>query len=184
MNRGFFQYEQETKCQSTHWKSPRSPRKKKTQKSQLNFKAMMIVYFDIRGIVGIDCVPEGETVDQVFCKEVLTILCERVRRKSPEMWKRGSWILHHDTAPTQRTVYQDVSGRAQGPHVGTSILVTWPSFFISKERVCIKRNPFRVCRCSEGKGDGCHEEAVRKEAAKLHPTVENLHGAGVGRGPF
>jgi hypothetical protein len=65
---------------------------------------MIIVYFDIRGIVGIDWVPEGETVNQVFCKEVLTILCERMRRKSPEMWKRGSRILHHDTAPTHNTL--------------------------------------------------------------------------------
>jgi hypothetical protein len=40
-------------------------------KSKPNFKAMMIVFFDIRGIVHIDWVPEGQTVNQVYYKEVL-----------------------------------------------------------------------------------------------------------------
>jgi hypothetical protein len=39
-------------------------------KSKSNFKAMMIVFFDIRRIVRIDWVPEGQTVNQVYCKKV------------------------------------------------------------------------------------------------------------------
>jgi hypothetical protein len=35
----------------------------------------------------VDWVPEGQTVNQVYYKEVLTNLRERVRRKIPEMWK-------------------------------------------------------------------------------------------------
>jgi hypothetical protein len=50
-------------------------------------------------------------------------------------------------------------------------------FFISKDQVCIKRNPFRVRRCSEGKGDGGNEEAIRKGPVALLPTVDNSHGA-------
>jgi hypothetical protein len=65
-------------------------------KSKSNFKAIMIVFCDIRGIVHIDWVAEGQTVNQVYYMEVLTIFCEGVRRKRPEMWKKGSWILHHD----------------------------------------------------------------------------------------
>jgi len=42
---------------------------------------MMIVFFDIRGIVHVAWVPEGQTVNQVYYKEVLTNLHERVRRK-------------------------------------------------------------------------------------------------------
>ena len=52
----------------------------------------MIVLFDIRGIVHVDWVPGGQTVNQVYYKEVLTNLRERVRRH--EMWKNGSWVLH------------------------------------------------------------------------------------------
>jgi hypothetical protein len=33
---------------------------------------------------------EGQTVNQVYYKEVSTTLYERMRRKRPEMWKNGS----------------------------------------------------------------------------------------------
>ena len=37
-----------------------------------------------------DWMPESQTVNQVYYKEVLTNLRERVRRRRPEMWKNGS----------------------------------------------------------------------------------------------
>ena len=44
-----------------------------------------------------DRVPEDQTVDQAYYKEVLTNLCEQVSsRRRPEMWKNGSWVLHQD----------------------------------------------------------------------------------------
>ena len=79
-----FQYDPETKRQTMHWRSPQSPREKK-------FKAMMIVFFDIRGVIYIDWVPEGQTVNQVYYKNILTTLRERVRRRRPDMWKNASW---------------------------------------------------------------------------------------------
>jgi len=36
-----------------------------------------------------DWVLEGQTINQVYYKEVLTNLCEQVRRQQPEMWKNG-----------------------------------------------------------------------------------------------
>jgi len=33
----------------------------------------------------------------MYC-EVLRRLRENVRRKRPEMWKNGDWLLHHDNA--------------------------------------------------------------------------------------
>jgi hypothetical protein len=65
---------------------------------------MMVIFFNTQGIVHIDWVPEGETVNQVNCKEVLTAFHERVRRKRPEMWKNGSWILHHDSTLAHNTL--------------------------------------------------------------------------------
>jgi len=43
----------------------------------------------------VDWMPEGQTVNQVYYKEVLTNLHEWVRKR-PEMWKNGSWVLHQD----------------------------------------------------------------------------------------
>ena len=60
---------------------------------------MVTVLFDIRGIVHVDWVPEGQIVNQVYYKEILTNLRERVRKSRPKMWKNGSWVLHQDNAP-------------------------------------------------------------------------------------
>jgi len=64
----------------------------------------MIVFFDIRGVMYIDCVPEGQTVNKVYYKNVLTTLRERVRRRRPDMWKNASCILHHDNAPAHNAL--------------------------------------------------------------------------------
>ena len=76
-----------------HWKTPSSPRAKKARMSYSKFKAMLIVFFDIQGIVIADWVPSGQTVNQQYYKQVLEKLRERVRKKCPELWKNG-WILH------------------------------------------------------------------------------------------
>jgi len=60
---------------------------------------MLIVFFDVRGIVHREFVPHGQTVNQEFYLEVLRRLRENVRRKRPELWRSGDWFLHHDNAP-------------------------------------------------------------------------------------
>ena len=139
---------------------------KKDGQSKSKFKAMMIVYFDIRGIVHVDWVPEGQTVNQVYYNEVLTNLRERVRRRRrrrrrTEMWKNGSWILHQDNVPAHNalsvktfltkhkiTVLEHPLYSPDPAHV---------TFFTPNYQVCVKRNQVRVRRCSEGKRDGSHE---------------------------
>ena len=65
---------------------------------------MMIVFFDIRGgVIYIDWVPEGQTVNQAYYKNVLTTLRERVRRRRPDMWKNALRI-HHDNAPAHNAL--------------------------------------------------------------------------------
>jgi len=49
--------------------------------SRSQFKAMLIVFFDIQGIVMAEWVPSSQTVKQQYCIEVLTKLRERVRKK-------------------------------------------------------------------------------------------------------
>ena len=53
----------------------------KARMSKSKFKAMMIVFFDIRGIVHVDWVPEGQTVNQQYYRSVLTTLREGVQKK-------------------------------------------------------------------------------------------------------
>ncbi|GFX69366.1 mariner Mos1 transposase [Trichonephila clavipes] len=95
----FFTYDPETKRQSMHWKTPTSPRAKKARMSKSKFKAVMIVFYDIYGIVYLHWVPEGQSINQHYYLEVLGNLRERIRRKRPEMLKEKSWIFHQDNAP-------------------------------------------------------------------------------------
>jgi hypothetical protein len=71
-----FQYDQETKRQSMHWKTPTSPRMKKARMSKSKVKAMMIVLFNIRGAIMNEFVLEGQTPNQKYYLEVLTKLRE------------------------------------------------------------------------------------------------------------
>ncbi|VVC44527.1 Transposase, type 1 [Cinara cedri] len=73
--------------------------------SKSKFKAMLIVFFDINGIVMTEWVPEGQTVNQIYYLSVLATLRERVRKKRPELWKNNSWILHQDNVPAHNALY-------------------------------------------------------------------------------
>jgi hypothetical protein len=57
------------------------------------------VFFDHRGIVHYEITPAGQTVNQDFYLAVVKRLLDAVRRKRPEMWTVGSWLLHHNNAP-------------------------------------------------------------------------------------
>jgi histone-lysine N-methyltransferase SETMAR len=93
-----FQYDPEIKRQSMQWKTTNSPRPKKVRMSKSKIKTMLIVFFDIQGIIMTQYVPPGQTVNQTYYIELLTKLRGKIRRKRPELWKNGS-ILHQDNAP-------------------------------------------------------------------------------------
>jgi hypothetical protein len=62
------------------------------------FKAMLVCFFDHKGIVQYEFIAQGQTVNQQCYLEVLTSLRESVQRKRHELWP-DKWILHHNSAP-------------------------------------------------------------------------------------
>jgi len=98
-----FMHGPETKQQSMQWKSTSSPRPTKARMSHSKFKATLIVFFDIQGIVMAEWVPSGQTVNQQYYIEILTKLRECMRRKRPELW-RNRWILHQDNVPAHNAL--------------------------------------------------------------------------------
>ena len=131
-----------------HWKSPQYPRKKKARMSKSKFKAKMFVFFDIRGVMYIDWVPEGQTVNQVYYKNVLTTLRKRVRRRGPDMWKNA--------------ICEEVFGEKQHSSDGTSTVLSGPStvrlISLPENQVCAQRKLVRVHGSSESKSDATLEQ--------------------------
>ena len=58
-----FEYDPETKRQSRQWKSPASPRPKIAMMSKSKVKVMLSAFFDIKGIVHFEFLPQGQTVN-------------------------------------------------------------------------------------------------------------------------
>ncbi|UYV62485.1 hypothetical protein LAZ67_2000755 [Cordylochernes scorpioides] len=96
-----FQYDPETKAQSSEWHTPASPRPKKARMLKSRVKTMLIVVFDKRGLIHKEFVPQGKTVNAEFYKEVLRRLHKAVKRKRQDLAQR--WRLHHDNAPAHTT---------------------------------------------------------------------------------
>jgi hypothetical protein len=87
---------------------------------------MLICFFDIRGIIHFEFVPEKTIVNQAFCV-VLRRLTDAVRRKRGELWRDRSLILHHDNAPAHSSlgVLQFLAGKASPPWIIRRTLLTW-----------------------------------------------------------
>jgi hypothetical protein len=71
--------------------------------SKLQMKAMLITFFNIKGIVHFEFIPQGQTVNQAYNVEILKQLHEAVFRERPEIWP-SVWILHNDNVPTHEAL--------------------------------------------------------------------------------
>ncbi len=97
-------FDPETKQESSEWRPKGSAQPRKAVKSRSQKKTMLILFYDSKGVIHMEFLPQGETVDTDFYLEVLKRLKESVRRKRPELWLRppGSeyrrMLLHHDNA--------------------------------------------------------------------------------------
>ena len=67
-------------------------------------KVMLIVFFDVHGIVHLEFLPQGQTINQNVYKDILRRLMRSVREKRRELWETKSWLLHHDNAPAHNAL--------------------------------------------------------------------------------
>jgi hypothetical protein len=61
--------------------------------SKSQMKTMLITFFDIKGIVHFEFIPQGQKVNQAYYVETLKLCIG----KRPGLWPIN-WILHHDNA--------------------------------------------------------------------------------------
>ena len=65
----------------------------KSEKEQIKIKSMRICFFDSEGIVHTEFVPQGQTVNQFYYREILERLRKRVVRVRTSI--ADNWMLHH-----------------------------------------------------------------------------------------
>jgi len=58
-----------------------------------------------KGLIHIEFLPNGQTVNQHVYLNILRHLRESLRKKRPEKWASGDWVLHHDKAPPHRALF-------------------------------------------------------------------------------
>jgi [histone H3]-lysine36 N-dimethyltransferase SETMAR len=93
-----YQYDPETKQQSSVWKHPASPPPKKFRAVKSTVKTLAIIFMDVEGIILTHYVPRGVTVNGKYYAGVIrTNLREAIRKKRGHLLQ-GGWLLHHDNA--------------------------------------------------------------------------------------
>jgi histone-lysine N-methyltransferase SETMAR len=86
------------------WRSPSSPRPKKSRLQKSKVKKMLIAFFDSDGIIHKEFVPVGQTMNSASYEEILQRFLLRIHRARPELHRTGQWMLLHDNAPPHRAI--------------------------------------------------------------------------------
>jgi hypothetical protein len=90
-------------------RSLNSSRQKKASEVKSIIKCMLIILFNIKGIVHKEFVLPGQTVNSTYYCGFLGHLCENVRRLRPELWRQrtGFWITttHSLTLSSSRDLH-------------------------------------------------------------------------------
>ena len=148
---------------------------------------MLIVFFDIKGIVMTEWVPEGQTVNQTYYLSVLATLRERVRKKRPELWKNNSWILHQDNAPAHNalsvTRYLADKRTPVLQHAPYSPdLAPCDFFFVPEDKSCFERDPIWVDGSGKAKNGRSPKGPHQIRLPALLRSMEKTYGKGCGEG--
>ncbi len=59
---------------------------------------MLVLFFDSKGVIHQEYVPEGRTVNATFYIQVLDCVCEHMAYVRPEMWRDWKFFLLRDNA--------------------------------------------------------------------------------------
>ncbi|UYV70385.1 hypothetical protein LAZ67_7002806 [Cordylochernes scorpioides] len=117
-------YDPETKHQSAEWRCQGELRPKKSRLLKSRNKVLLVAFLDKKGIFHHEYLPAGQTVIKDMYLGILRRLREAIRKKRPEKWINGGWILHHDNA-RPHTAHLMTSFLAKN---GTQILLQPPYF--------------------------------------------------------
>ncbi|GFO16199.1 histone-lysine N-methyltransferase SETMAR [Plakobranchus ocellatus] len=87
------------------WKHPSSPVTKKFKVQRSAAKVMATMFWDVKGVILLDILPQGQCINAARYCSTLDRLKEAIRRKRPGLLRRGV-VLQHDNA-TPQTLYSN-----------------------------------------------------------------------------
>lgn len=114
-------YEPETKRQSLEWRGKMSPVKKIARMSKSKVKCMLVTFFDFKGLIHHEFIPEGQTINQHVYLDILSRLFEKMRKKRNDRWTTRNFRILHDNAR---------------PHTAMSICQ-----YLAKRRITVMSHP-------------------------------------------
>ncbi|GFN80889.1 histone-lysine N-methyltransferase SETMAR [Plakobranchus ocellatus] len=97
----------ETKRNSITWKHPSSPVTKKFKVQQSATKMMVIVFWDSRGMILLDILPKGESINADRYCETLDQLRHAVRHKKPGLLRSGVVLNTTIQLPTKQNAQKN-----------------------------------------------------------------------------
>jgi hypothetical protein len=66
---------------------------------------MLIILFDIKGIVHKEFGLAGQTANFAYSCDILLRLRENVQRLRPELWRQKNWLFRHDSVPSHTSSF-------------------------------------------------------------------------------
>ena len=93
----------EAKQQSKQWKHPGSPPPKRAKTVPSAGKVMASVFWDADGILLIDYLQKGQTINGTYYASLLTQLWEKIKIKRPGKLTKGV-LFHLDNTPVHKSV--------------------------------------------------------------------------------
>ena len=100
-----YHYDPETKQQSMEWRHSSSPRPKKFRVQKSAGKVLASIFWDQDGILLIDYLPKGQTINAEYYSSLLVQLKDILNEKRQRRGKVTKGVLFlHDNAPAHRTL--------------------------------------------------------------------------------
>lgn len=96
-------YTPESKRQSSEWTGPGESRPKRAKTQQSAGKIMASVFWDAHGILFIDYLEKGKTINSDYYCALLDRLKEEIAKKRPHM-KKKKLLFHQDNAPCHKSM--------------------------------------------------------------------------------
>ena len=95
-----FHFTPEAKQQSREWRHSSSPKPRKFKRTQSADKVMATVFWDRKGVLLVDFMANGTTINADRCCETLKKLRRAIQNRRRGMPTKGLCLLHDNARPT------------------------------------------------------------------------------------